>query len=96
MVGVINKEIVATAGICFYQLPCTFSNPSGKIAYITNIYTDDAYRRKGIATYLLDQLINEARALNYKTVRLHASVHGKGIYKSAGFTDADGFMDMML
>lgn len=95
-VGVANEIILATAGICFYQLPSTFSNPTGRIAYITNIYTDDAYRKQGIASHLLNQLIEEVKALNYTSVRLHASNYGKGIYERAGFSDADGYMDMKL
>jgi len=47
-VGEINGEILATAGICFYQLPSTFTNPSGRIAYITNMYTDKSYRKQGV------------------------------------------------
>ncbi|MDO8907979.1 MAG: GNAT family N-acetyltransferase [Pseudohongiella sp.] len=95
-VGIANDAIVATAGICFYQLPPTFSNPSGRIAYITNMYTDDAYRRRGVASHLLNLLIGKAKSLNFASVRLHASTHGKGIYEKAGFTDTDGYMGMRL
>lgn len=95
-IGLADSAIVATAGICFYQLPSTFSNPSGRVAYITNMYTDDAYRRQGIASHLLELLVAEARALHYVSIRLHASTHGKGIYEKAGFTDADGYMAMKI
>lgn len=95
-IGLAGDAIVATAGVCFYQLPSTFSNPSGRIAYITNMYTDDAYRRRGVASHLLNLLVEEAKALNYASVRLHASRHGKGIYEKAGFTDTDGYMAMKL
>lgn len=93
-VGEINGEILATAGICFYQLPSTFSNPSGKIAYITNVYTDKTYRKKGVASHLLEKLIEEAKSQSYASVRLHASIHGKGIYEKVGFVDSDGYMHM--
>ena len=95
-VGEINGEILATAGICFYQLPSTFSNPSGRIAYITNMYTDKTYRKQGVASHLLEKLIEEAKSQNYSSVRLHASIHGKGIYEKAGFVDTDGYMGMPL
>jgi len=91
-----NGEILATAGICFYQLPPTFSNPSGRIAYITNMYTDKTYRKKGVASYLLEKLIEEAKSQNYSSVRLHASIHGKGIYEKVGFVDTDGYMGLPL
>ena len=95
-VGLVNEAIVATAGLCFYQLPSTFSNPSGRIAYITNMYTADAYRKRGVASHLLQLLLDNAKALNYTSVRLHASSDGKGIYEKAGFTDSDGYMGMRL
>ena len=91
-VGVAGEIILATAGICFYQLPPTFSNPSGRIAYITNMYTDPLYRKRGTATLLLNKLILEAKALNYASARLHASHLGKGVYEKAGFIDANGYM----
>lgn len=95
-VGVFETDILATAGICFYQLPPTFLNPSGRIAYITNMYTAPSMRKQGIATLLLGKLISEAKALNYASVRLHASQLGKGIYEKAGFFETDGYMAMRL
>ena len=32
-----EDKIIATGGICFYALPPTFSNPTGRVAYITNM-----------------------------------------------------------
>lgn len=93
-VGVVEEIIFATAGICFYQLPPTFSNPSGQIAYITNMYTDPHYRGQGTASLLLSKLLSAAKARNYSSVRLHASRLGRGVYEKAGFVDTDGYMAM--
>ena len=60
-----DGEIIATSGVCFYALPPNFSNPSGKTAYVTNMYTKPEYRRKGIATELLEMVIDEARSRGY-------------------------------
>ena len=79
-VGTVNKEVVATAALCFYQLPPSFSNPSGRVAHITNIYTVSTLRRQGIASHLVQVLLDEAKALNYTSVRLHASNDGRNIY----------------
>ena len=88
----INGEIIATSGICFYSLPPNFSNPTGRTAYITNMYTKPEYRHKGIAADLLSMAIDEAKSRGYKVVRLHASEYGKSIYKKAGFNESDGYM----
>ena len=89
-------EIIATGAVCFYTLPPAFRNPTGRVAYITNMYTRDEYRRRGIATALLNIAINEAKARGCGVVRLHASVEGRSIYRKAGFTDSDGYMMLKL
>ena len=95
-VAIEDNEIIATSGLCFYQLPPTFSNPSGKVAYVTNMYTMKEYRRRGIATTLLEKIINEAKLLDYKILRLHTSLDGKSIYMKYGFIDSDGFMHLRM
>ena len=87
-----GERIVATSGICFYQLPPTPRNPSGRNAYITNIYTLPEYRNQGIGSRLLQLVIDEGKILKYKIIRLHASADGKSIYRKAGFNDTDGYM----
>ena len=93
-VGTFENRIIATAGLCIYQLPPTFSNPSGKIAYLTNVYTADEYRKKGIASYLIETLLNEAKTRNFSAVRLHASQLGQSVYKKLGFIETSGYMDL--
>jgi GNAT superfamily N-acetyltransferase len=91
-----NNEIVGTSGLCFYKLPPNYSNPSGKIAYITNMYTKNKFRRKGIATKLLERIIDEAKSLNYIVIRLLASLEGKNLYIKYGFKDHEGNMQINI
>ena len=91
-----DDEIIATSGLCFYLLPPNFSNPTGRTAYVTNMYTKSEYRRKGIASELLKMVIDEAKLRGYKVIRLHTSEFGKSIYARAGFVDSDGYMALRL
>ena len=91
-----DGEIIATSGVCFYTLPPNYSNPSGRTAYITNMYTKPEYRRRGIAAELLDMVIEEAKIRGYKVIRLHTSEYGKSIYLKAGFADTDGYMALRI
>ena len=91
-----GEKIVATSGICFYKLPPTSRNPSGNNAYVTNMYTLPEYRKQGICSRLLQFVIDEAKALNYKVIRLHASNDGKSIYSKAGFNDTSGYMALRM
>jgi GNAT superfamily N-acetyltransferase len=91
-----NNTIIATSGLCFYNLPPNFRNISGKVAYVTNMFTKKEFRKKGIATILLDKIINEAKVLDYKVLRLHTSKYGRRIYEKRGFVDSDGYMHLKI
>jgi GNAT superfamily N-acetyltransferase len=54
-------------------------------AYILNVYTDPAYRRRGLARRLVAALVDEARALGLNVIELHASKAGRPIYEGLGF-----------
>ena len=48
-----NGAFVGAGGVSFYQVMPTYHNPTGKKAYIMNMYTAPEYRRQGIdAGYL--------------------------------------------
>ena len=87
-----DDVVVATSGLCFYQLPPNFFNTSGGNAYVTNMFTVKEYRRQGIATALLEKILFEARSLGFSVVRLHASADGQELYTKFGFVPTDGYM----
>ena len=87
-------EIVSTAGVCFYNYPPTFRNATGKIAYLTNVYTKDEFRNRGIATDLLKHIMDEINSEKCGITRLHASSQGRRMYERMGFTDDEGFMSL--
>lgn len=95
-VAIEEARIVATAALCLYTLPPSFSNVSGLTAYATNVYTDPAYRRRGFATRLMTLVIGEARARGCVVLRLHASRDGAPVYEKLGFTRSEGYMALRL
>ena len=44
-----NGKFIGAGGVSFYQVMPTYHNPTGKKAYIMNMYTAPEYRRQGIA-----------------------------------------------
>ena len=44
-----KDQIVGAGGISYFKVMPTYHNQTGKKAYIMNMYTNPAYRRKGIA-----------------------------------------------
>ena len=51
-----GDRFVGAGGVSFFQVMPTYHNPSGEKAYLMNIYTRPAYRRRGIAYRTLDLL----------------------------------------
>jgi len=84
-----DNQIVACGAFVIYHFPPSYSNRSGKKAYITNMYTNKAYRGKGIATKLLTRLVEEAREAGIKKLWLGASKMGRPVYKRFGFVETD-------
>ena len=89
-----NGKIVATSSVVFQQYPPSFSNKQGMRAYVTNVYTIPAYRRKGINTILLEKLIEEVKARDISYVWLWATEQGKRLYKKFGFNELTTFATM--
>lgn len=56
-----NETFIGTGGVSFYQVMPTYHNPTGKKAYIMNMYTASEYRRQGIAFHTLDLLVKDVR-----------------------------------
>lgn len=82
------EEIIVGTGVVFYynSVPSTF-NITGKNAYVTSMYVKEEYRRKGIATTILRQLIDVANKKDYPIIMLNASEMGKALYRKLGFTE---------
>lgn len=80
-----DGQWVGAGGVSFFQVMPTYHNPSGKKAYIMNMYTKPAYRRQGIAYAMLDRLIKSARDKGVGCISLEATAMGKSLYLRYGF-----------
>jgi ribosomal-protein-alanine N-acetyltransferase len=52
---------------------CYFNNPSGEIGYITSFSVTKPYLRKGIATKMLNRIIDYAKAKGYNSISLNVN-----------------------
>jgi len=89
-----NDEIIATGAIVFFEFPPTYTNKSGKKAYVTNMYTKESYRGQGIATKLLTKLVAEAKTAGIIKIWLGASKLGRPVYKKLGFKETDEWLEL--
>ena len=81
-------------GVSFFQVMPTYHNPSGKKAYIMNMYTRPGYRRKGIAYKTLDMLINAAKCKGITSISLEATAMGRPLYEKYGFVKMNDEMEL--
>ncbi len=73
-----GEVFIGAGGVSFYQVLPTYHNPSGRKAYIMNMYTKPAYRRQGIAYHMLDLLVAEANGQGVSQIALEATDMGRG------------------
>lgn len=89
-------RIVGTSGMSFVEKPPYFSCPTGRIGLLSSMYTDPAYRRRGIAKELLRRVVDDARAHGCGAVQITASDMGVHLYTAFGFKKNENFMQYSL
>jgi GNAT superfamily N-acetyltransferase len=60
-------------------------NPRQAVPHIISMYTEEEFRRKGVAKMVMKAAIKWCRKNGYKRVVLHASDKGKPLYETFGF-----------
>lgn len=58
---------------------------TGVQGLIVNVFTERAWRRRGLAKLLMERVIEGARAAGVSHLVLHASVEGRPLYEALGF-----------
>ena len=76
---------VANGGMVIQQRPGSFRVPDGRSAYIMNMFTLPKYRKQGIASTLLNHLIEDGKQLGISFYELHATPDGQPVYIKQGF-----------
>lgn len=85
---------VGAGGVSFFQVMPTYRNPSGRKAYIMNMYTNPEYRRKGIAYKTLDILIEDTKSRGVTAISLEATDMGRPLYEKYGFVKMNNEMEL--
>ena len=80
-----NETFIGAGGVSFYQVMPTYHNPTGKKAYIMNMYTASEYRRQGIAFHTLDLLVKDVRKQGISQITLEATEMVRPLYEKYGF-----------
>ena len=79
---------VAAVFLLVNEKPANPGTPNGRAGTLLNVYTEPAYRRRGIATALIQMAMAEAKRQALSVVTLKATAMGAPLYFSLGFTES--------
>lgn len=90
-----NNSFVGAGGVSYFSVLPTYHNPTGKKAYIMNMYVRPDYRRQGIATKMLDLLVEDAKVKGINAISLEATRMGKPLYEKYGFVKMENEIELL-
>lgn len=85
-----THQLIACNGLVVYQKVPSNHNYLGKSAYLTSVYTELEYRRKGIQNILMRNILNFLDKNQISQVELDAvNPHAISLYEKFGFMKED-------
>ncbi len=92
-----NEKLVAVAYLLIVEMPANSALLNGFYGVVMNVYTEPEYRKQGICTKLLKNLIEYGKSRGLGRIDLSATEDGYPIYKKLGFTEKNTkYKDMRL
>jgi GNAT superfamily N-acetyltransferase len=80
-----DGRIIAGAGVIVARWLPMPDEPALARATVLNVYTEPAFRNRGLARRLMHTVIDWCRAQGLASVQLHASDAGRPLYEALGF-----------
>ena len=81
-----DNRIISTVFLSLSEKIPNSVYPNGRTGVVHNVYTDPVYRKNGLATALLQEMLKKARQLDISSVDLIATEDGRPLYEKAGFS----------
>lgn len=89
-----GEKIIGCGGICIYREMPSPDNPTGKCAYLMNVFTAPDFRKKGVGKAVVEWLTSQARSLGITKIYLETSMAGRTLYRNLGFEDMPDMMKL--
>ena len=80
-----DGQVVAGGGITVLPWPPGPRYVGDRLAFVYNVYTDPAHRRRGLARLVMDTIHAWCRGAGITSVALNASEDGQTLYESMGY-----------
>lgn len=85
-------EDYGCGAVCFTDELPSPDNPTGRCAYLMNIYVRPPFRNKGLAHMIVGRLVEEAKKRKCGKIYLETTSEGKQLYLSSGFVEMPDMM----
>ncbi len=90
----IGEEEIGTGGICLHEEMPSPDNPTGKCAYLMNIYVRDAWRGHGVGKRMVRTLVGLALEQGISKIYLETSECGRKLYETVGFSEMPDMLQL--
>jgi len=80
-----GNEVAAGGGITILPWPPVPRYPTGRLAFVYNVYTEPSHRRRGHARLIMHAIHTWCREAGIMSVALNASQDGRPLYESLGY-----------
>lgn len=89
-------EAAAVAFLTLVERPASPAVPNGWIGEVGNVLVYPPYRHRGLATRIMERLIEEARSRGLARIDLAATPAGRAVYHKLGFVEHADHTQMQL
>jgi GNAT superfamily N-acetyltransferase len=83
-----DGEIAAGGGITVVPWPPGPRYPSDRLAFVYNVYSEPAHRRRGLARQIMETIHAWCRDHGVSSLALNASADGKPLYEAMGYAES--------
>ena len=81
----VDRTVISGGGVLILPFQPGPRDPRPERPWIVNVFTEPAWRGKGLARMLMTEMVEWCRAEGFTVVSLHASDAGRPIYAGMGF-----------
>lgn len=85
-------EDIGSGDLCIYDEMPSPDNLSGVCAYIMNVYVSEPHRHNGVASAIVEHLLEEAKRRGAGKIYLETTDEARGLYKRMGFAPMKGYL----
>lgn len=92
VVAYVDGREAGCGAICFTEELPSPDNPSGRCAYLMNIYVRPMFRSRGIGHEIVSYLVEKAREKRCDKIYLETTEEARSLYNSIGFKELPGIL----